>query len=543
MSVKAVADTLLSDLSAVDPVAAQALGNESADPMPALSPADFDTRRAAQQRALRAVAAAERPAGGDAVLAAALTERLGSEIALDDSGFTRSLLAPLATPVHQVREVFDNLPRQNRQQWELVASCLARVPQAMADYARTLRAAAAGGHRAAARQVSGMAAQCTQWVSLSGDDFYHRLVADAPEIPGLAAGADAATAATRSFVDFLRTELLPAAPQQDGVGRDRYEVTARAFLGDSVDLADTYQFGWHELARLTSEMRAVSADLGYPSIAEASVALDADPDQQLSDPDRLLGWLQDRVDRVTDAVDGTHFDLPAAARRAECRISAAASGVMYYGPPDPAFTRPGRIWWSPRAGGAPSYAWREATTVHHEGVPGHHLQIAVAMAEPGLHPWQRSMAHVHGYVEGWAHYAERLCDELGLLRTPAERLGMLYGQRWRAARIVIDMGLHLGLAIPADNGFTEQTSWTPELGVQVLRAASGCDEASARFEVDRYFGWPAQALAFRVGARLWRQVREKAERERDFDLRTFHMNALRLGPLGLGPLRESLIGA
>jgi uncharacterized protein (DUF885 family) len=541
MSVRKIADTLLRDLSPVDPIAAQALGDESADPMPALSPDAFDTRRAAQQRALDSLTGIE-PLAGDVVLAAALTERLGSDIALDDSGFTRSLLAPLATPVHQVREVFDNLPRQTRPQWDLVAACLSRVPQALADYTETLRVAAAAGHRVAARQVSGAAAQCTQWVSPSGDDFYHRLVGGAPDLPGLSAGADAATKATMRFAQFLRTELLPAAPQQDAVGPERYAVTASAFLGDVIDLPETYEFGWEELSRLTAEMTDVARDMGHSSIREAAAALDAEPGQQLTGPEQLVGWLQSRVDEVTDAVDGTHFDLPTAGRRAECRLSDAASGVMYYSQPDAAFTRPGRIWWSPRAGGAPSFAWREATTVHHEGVPGHHLQIVVAMAEPHLHPWQRSMAHVHGYVEGWTHYAERLCDELGLVRTPGERLGMLYGQRWRAARIVIDMGLHLGLPIPAGNGFTEEKIWTPELGAQVLQTASGCDEASARFEVDRYLGWPAQALAFRVGARLWRQVRETAERRTGFDLRSFHMHALRLGPLGLGPLRRILIG-
>jgi Uncharacterized protein conserved in bacteria len=102
------------------------------------------------------------------------------------------------------------------------------------------------------------------------------------------------------------------------------------------------------------------------------------------------------------------------------------------------------------------------------------------------------------------------------------------------------MGLHLGLPIPSSNGITDETTWTPELGVAVLRAASGTHEGAARFEVDRYFGWPAQALSFRVGARLWRQVREVAERRPGFDLRTFHMNALRLGPVGLGPLRDLL---
>lgn len=539
-SVTQIADTLLTELSAVDPTAAEALGHAPASVMPALAPADFDARRAAQQRALTALDKLGPPEPSERVLAAALTERLASELALDDAGFTRALLAPLATPVHDVRAVFDNLPHDTPAQWDVVAAHLAQVPKALADYADTLRASAAAGRVVAARQVLGMAAQCERWIDPAGDDFYRRLVVSGPTTAALTAGATTATEATARFADFLRTELLPSAPERDGVGRELYAVTARAFLGDDVDLEETYEFGWDELARLSAEMREVAAELGADSIEQAAALLDADPAQRRSTPAELLAWLQGRVDEVTDAIDGVHFDLPAVVRRAECRLSAASSGVMYYSQPDAAFTRPGRVYWSPPAGGEPSYIWREVTTVHHEGVPGHHLQITIAMAETGLHPWQRSMAHVHGYVEGWAHYAERLTDELGLLRTPAERLGMLYGQRWRAARIVIDMGLHLGLPIPAGNGFTDQTAWTPELGVAVLRAASGTDPASARFEVDRYFGWPAQALAFRVGARLWRQVRAEAERAPGFDLREFHMRALRMGPMGLGPLRTAL---
>ncbi|MGN6686709.1 MAG: DUF885 domain-containing protein, partial [Actinomycetales bacterium] len=452
-----------------------------------------------------------------------------------------------------VREVFDNLPHETPEQWQRVVDHLRLVPQALGDYAETLRESAAQGHLVAARQIRVMAEQCERWVDPSRDDFYGRLFRDSLAANGAAgtrgvggelnvAGADAAagaTAATLRFAEFLRTELLPLVPEEDGVGRDRYGVTARAFLGDDVDLDETYAFGWEELERLTAEMRAVATELGADSIEEAAALLDADPEQQLSEPDLLLAWLQGRVDEVTDTIDGSHFNLPPVARRAECRIAPTTSGVMYYSPPDASFSRPGRIWWAPPADGT-SFLWREVTTVHHEGVPGHHLQIAVAMAEPGLHPWQRSLAHVHGYVEGWAHYAERLSDELGLLHGPGERLGMLYGQRWRAARIVIDLGLHLGLPIPRANGFTEATRWTPELGVDVLRQAAGADATTATFEVDRYLGWPAQALAFRVGARLWREVRAEAERRPGFDLKEFHMRALRLGPMGLGPLRDLL---
>jgi uncharacterized protein (DUF885 family) len=540
VSVRAIADQLLRDLAPVHVGAAEALGRTPESIMPALAPADFAARHEAYRRAQRALRECGTPPGGDRALDAALRERVDSELALDEAGFTTSLLAPLATPVHEVREVFDKLPRESADDWDRVAEHLERVPSAMADYAETLRAAAADGSAVSKRQMLGAAAQCEKWIG--PDDFYRRLVAnsDVPAHARLVAGAEAASSATASFAAFLRTELLAHARPDDGAGRELYQVTARAFLGDDVDLDDTYEFGWDELARLTSEMREVAASLGAGSIEEAAALLDADVDGQLRTDD-LAGWLQRRVDEVIEAVDGVHFDLPEVARRPDCAISPTASGVMYYSPPDAGFRRPGRIWWSPPAEGI-SHAWREVTTVHHEGVPGHHLQITTAMSQRDLHPWQRSMAHVHGYAEGWAHYTERLSDELGLLRDPGERLGMLYGQRWRAARIVIDMGLHLGLPIPRGNGFTDAAAWTPEVGAAVLRAASGCDEATATFEVERYFGWPAQALSFRIGARLWRQLRDIAARRRGFDLRTFHMDALRLGPMGLGPLREVMLG-
>jgi uncharacterized protein (DUF885 family) len=540
VTVAQVADRLLHELAPTDPEAAQALGAQPASVMPRLTPAAFAERHAARRTALHDLRS-QQPTPAERVLALALEERLSSELELDDIGFTTALLAPLATPVHQVREVFDNLPRTTGQDWDRVGEHLALVPGALTDYADTLRAAAAAGHVVAVRQVRTVAAQCAQWIDRGGDDFYRRLVASAPTSQSLGLRADEATAATARFVEFLRHELAPQASLDDAVGRETYAVTARAFLGEDVDLDETYAFGWEELAALTAEMTSVAASLGAATIEEAAARLDADPAEQLSTPEALVSWLQQRVDDVTDAVDGTHLDLPPVARRAECRLTAATSGVMYYTPPDASFSRPGRVWWSPPADGT-SFAWREVTTVHHEGVPGHHLQISVAMAEDDLHPWQRSMAHVHGYVEGWAHYSERLAAELGLLRTPAELLGMLYGQRWRAARIVIDLGLHLGLPIPEGNGLTQATRWTPEVGVDVLRKASGMEHAAARFEVARYLGWPGQALAFRVGARLWRQLRADAESRPGFNLKDFHMRALRLGPMGLKPLRTVLTG-
>jgi uncharacterized protein (DUF885 family) len=229
-------------------------------------------------------------------------------------------------------------------------------------------------------------------------------------------------------------------------------------------------------------------------------------------------------------------------------MSTAASGVMYYDPPGADLTRPGRVWWTvdPAVGARP---WREATTLHHEGVPGHHTQILTAMTTPGLHPWQRYLCEVHGHAEGWAHWAEAWAGEVGLLDDPAERLGMLVGQAWRAARIVIDLGLHLDLPIPRGRArraglaggaaLREETRWSVDLAVSFLREVTGLGPSMARFEVDRYLGWPAQALAFRVGAKEFESIREAARTAAgaSWDERAFLTSLLRLGPMGLGPLR------
>ncbi|MCG5441475.1 DUF885 domain-containing protein [Micromonospora sp. NIE79] len=541
-SITRVANGYLDALAELDPQAAEAAGRTPVSHVPDLSPEGFDARAELARRTATAAAAATTHDPGERSLADALLDRLASEVDLYDAGFTTRLLAPLATPVHLLRQVFDNLPRQTEDDWAVVADHLHQVPDALDRYAATLRRSVQQGQLVARRQVLVVADQCISWVTA---DFYRRLVDGCPDGPltaRLHRGARLATAATAGFAAFLRAELAPAASEVDGVGGDLYRVTARSFLGATVDLDEVYAYGWAELARTAAELRTVAGELGHSRVAAARAALDADPAGRVAAGPALEEWLRQRTEQLTDALDGTHFDIPSATRRVVCRISPATSGVMYYTPPDPALTRPGAIWWSVPTGESTVPVWRHVGTLCHEGLPGHHLQHAVTLTTAALHPWQRTLCQVHGYAEGWAHYAERLADEIGLYADPAERLGMLDGQLWRAARVVIDLGLHLGLPIPAGNGFTEERRWTPALAVDVLTRVAGLDAETARFEVDRYLGWPAQALAFKVGARLWQQARRDAERREGaaFDRKRFHHTALALGPMGLDPLRARL---
>ena len=229
-------------------------------------------------------------------------------------------------------------------------------------------------------------------------------------------------------------------------------------------------------------------------------------------------------------------------------IAPTNDGGIYYTGPSEDFTRPGRMWWSVPDGIEDFSPWREVTTVYHEGVPGHHLQIAqTAYRSELLNRWQRLLCFCSGHAEGWALYAERLMDELGYLDDPADRLGMLDAQSFRAARVVVDIGMHLELEIPRDNpfGFHPGETWTPELGLAFMRDHCAMEDAFLRFEVNRYLGWPGQAPSYKVGERIWLDARAQAQARataagRAFDLKAFHRQALDLGVLGLDPLQQAL---
>jgi uncharacterized protein (DUF885 family) len=544
-TVTAIADEYVASLAAVNPSAAEALGRPADLLVPDLSPEAFDEQLAVARRALTALEGATEADEDERVLRIALTERLTNDIALAGSGFTTRLLAPLATPVHRVKQVFDNLPAGDADEAARLLRNLEQVPTALDQYRSTLTAAADQGFVAPSRQARLVAEQARIW----GDpeSGYFRQVADdaapnAADPQALASAGAAAAAAMAGLAEWLETEHALRGSEQDGVGRALYQVTSSAFLGAQIDLEETYQYGWDRLTALTAEVDRLTSGISDGGPEAAMEVLDQRPGQQLPVGDALVSWINDRIAASTDTLDGTVFEMPDAVRRCEGRLATPGSGVIYYSPPDVALTRPGRVYWSTPPGADTAPVWREVSTVHHEGVPGHHLQYSITMSQDHLHPWQRYLCHIHGYAEGWAHYTEGRAESWGLVHDDAERLSVLLAQRWRAARIVIDLGLHLDLPIPAGNGVTTATRWSREVGQDVLVAVAGMDRHTATFEVDRYLGWPGQALAFCVGARLWEQAVSSAREAAGtaYDEKAFHMSALRLGPMGLGPLQQLL---
>ena len=539
----AIADEYLAARSIDDPAAAEVLGREVDRVLPDITPAGFAARHEVNVRTVARLTAARTADRLGAVLA----DRLTDEIDLFDSGFVSSLVAPLATPIHHLRELFDDLPRETTEDWERIAAHLPDAARGYSDYLVTLHDALDRGLPIAARQVATLADQVSSWLAgpTRQRGFYEELAADAPEASRSAVerGAAQASAAAAEFAARMRAEIAPRATGPDRVGRERYSVTARSFLGARLDLDELYAFGWSELSRLTEEATRLGEALtGERTMPAIRAALDARPDGAVPVGPELVEWLQARLDDTAAALDGTHFDLPPRTSVVEARMVTASAGVMYYAPADPNGTRPGRVWWTVPSGVERVPLWREVSTLHHEGLPGHHLQFAITRGLDELHPWQRYLCELHGYAEGWAHYAEGLADELGLVRDDAERINVLDAQAWRAARIVIDLGLHLDLPIPRGQVLTEATRWTPETAAALLATVAGTHPRTAAFEIDRYLAWPGQALSFSVGARIWREARRRAQAARgtSFDLRGFHARALGLGPMGLDLLTRYL---
>jgi uncharacterized protein (DUF885 family) len=547
-----LANRYVADWAPLNPTGATYVGVSGYDDrLDDLSPDGYAARAALTRTVLAKAERMEPATERELVAKDAMVERLTLELARYDAGESTSELNVISSPLHSVRQVFDLMPTVGEEAVANIASRLGAVPAALEDLKRTLRAAADAGHVSSSQQILEVARQCDAWIDPAGDDFYHGLVArldaGAPLRSDLDRYATAATAATAGFARFLRDELAPRGRTRQAAGRERYALASQYFLGAEIDLDETYAWGFAELARLEAEMRDVAGVIAGPgaTVDEAVAALDADPARRIIGKEAFRDWMQALADKAMADLHGTHFDIPEQVRRIECCLAPTSDGGIYYTGPSEDFSRPGRMWWAVPHGVTEFSTWREVTTVYHEGVPGHHLQVAQTQVRADLlNRWQRLLSWSSGHGEGWALYSERLMDELGYLEDPGDKLGMLDGQAFRAARVIVDIGMHLELPVPADNpfGFHPGEVWTPELGWEFLRAHCRVPEENLRFELNRYLGWPGQAPAYKVGERIWLQAREdaRARKGAEFDLRAFHRDALNLGSLGLDPLRRAM---
>lgn len=552
--VDARTDRYVEELCALDPLTATYVGVAGHDAeLPDLSPDGMQAVEELNRGAYADVAAIKPVDEREQVAKDAFLERVGLDIEFADAQLDRKFVSVITSGIHNLREVFDLMPTGTEDDWAAIGARLAGMPDAVAGYTATLREEAAAGRVSATAQYEKVSDQILSWTGQKGaGDFFTGLVSRAPDaVPAslraeLEASAAKANEAFAEFGRFMAADLVPNGLPKEAVGRDHYQLSSRRYLGAEIDLEETYAWGWEELKRLSDDMEA-TADRILPgaSVIEAAAHLDKDPARQLTSTAALKEWMQTAADRAIAELADVHFDIPEPVRRIECMIAPTTDGGIYYTGPSEDFSRPGRMWWSVPESVTSFGTWRELTTVYHEGVPGHHLQVAqTAYRAELLNRWQRLMCWVSGHGEGWALYAERLMDDLGYLDDPGDRLGMLDGQSFRAARVIIDIGMHLELTIPEDNpfGFHPGEVWTPELGREFIGQHCLMEDAFLDFEVARYLGWPGQAPSYKVGERIWLQAREDARARAGaaFDMKAFHRAALDLGSLGLDPLRAAL---
>ena len=567
---RALSDRYVRRLVELNPVLATSLGlPDGADLMPDYSPAGIEAEAQVRRDTLAELDALEAAAGGlDALdaderrCARLLRERLTASAALEAAGEPLRSLSTLFSPLHSTRQVLMLMPTATDDDWATIARRLARVRASLESYRATLDEGRRRGLLVGPAQVTTVLDQLGQWLGEtgpggsagSGTAYFAGFAANGPEavraaLDEAAADADAGLA---DFRDWLRDTYAPAVREhgRDPVGRERYQRAARYWTGSDVDLEEAYRWAWGEYGRLDAQMRA-EAEKVLPggTVREAMTWLDTQG-PAIEGVEEVRAHLQGLMDTAIAELDGTHFDLADEVKRVEAMIAPpGGAAAPYYTRPGVGFSRPGRTW-LPTMGETRFPLWQLVSTWYHEGVPGHHLQLAQwVLVAPQLSLYQTSLGSVGANVEGWALYAETLMDELGYLTDPGARLGYLDAQQMRAVRVVIDIGMHLELEIPADQGgavpFRPGERWTPELAREFFGLNSGRPAEFLDSELVRYLGMPGQAISYKLGERAWLEGRERARaahaaRGEAFDAKAWHMAALSQGSLGLDDLVDEL---
>ncbi len=542
------ADELVGRLAQRDPLLATQAGIADYDHLlPDFSSEQLALEEAETAAELRSLDAIPVSSDVERVAREVIRERLSVHHDLLAWGDVRRTFSVLSSPLASVRQVFELMKMEMPEDAEVIRLRLLEVRPALKSWRQALVDVAAAGQLPAVRQILGVADQASAHAD-GGWTLLVRRVAQSASIDvgssGLVAAANDAEGACGELAEWLRTELAPQSSAPEGSGIERYLRWSRYYTGATLDLQETYEWGYQDLCRIKDRMWRLAAVLlpGASSLVAVAEHLDNDPARTIVGADVLLEKLRSFTAATVTELNGVHFDIDERIAFCDARLAPEGSAAApFYIEPSEDLSRPGTTWY-PTLGRTSFSWWREATVWYHESVPGHHLQNGIALlAADRQTRFHRLAGWTSGYGEGWALYAERLMDELGYFSDPADELGYLACQAMRAARVVVDIGLHLGLEAPGDLGVLgalgdcSGVKWTPAMAVALVEEWALQSHAMSVSEVDRYLGNPAQAISYKVGERVWLEAREEARgRLGDrFSLKAFHADALALGPMGL----------
>ena len=343
------------------------------------------------------------------------------------------------------------------------------------------------------------------------------------------------TPAYAEFKEFMIGQYLPACRDQVGIhalkdGKKLYETVAQQFTTTDLTPEAIHELGKQEVARILREMEIVKTEVGFDgTLQEFNEFLRNDPQFYYETPEALLEAYQavsKRLDPELVKLFGKLPRMPYGVRPIPAEI-APDTTTAYYMRPSVDGTRPGYYYVNLHNPSVRPKYEMEVLSVH-EAVPGHHLQIALAMEMENV-PNFRLSSNVTAFIEGWGLYSERLGYQMGLYQDPYSRYGQLIYDMWRAVRLVVDTGMHY-------------FGWTRQEAIDYFLVHAAKTEADIVNEIDRYIGWPGQALAYKIGQLKILELRERAERElgTTFDIRAFHDHLLGAGAIPLDVLDERM---
>lgn len=546
-----LSDAYIERLAELDPGYATALGIPGSDHlMTDFSPAGHEARETLNRSTMAKLATLDQASDRDRLAAGVLRNSLEMSEREFAAGEHLRTIRVLAGDVDYARSVFDLMPTATAAHWKTIAERMSRVPEAFNGMRESWKLGMQRKVVAPRRQVLAVAEMLEGWAgSSTAPGFFTTLAeqgiaVDGAPVDALRSAARQATQALSETARFLRESYAPVADKRNGVGEERHALARRRYMGMNIDADDAYEWGLDEVRRLDAELQRCASEIKPgATLEEVRSYLDNESSEAIEGEENLRQWLQNLMDDAMDfLISNNHFDIPEGIRKIEAKISPpGGAAAQYYMAPSEDLSRPGSTWY-PANGRKRFPLWGEPTTAYHEGVPGHHMQIGMAIVNrEKLSRFQRN-EFVSGHGEGWALYAERLMDELGFLARPEYRLGFLYAQAFRAARVVVDIGMHCEKKIPKNWGWHAGEAWTPELALEFLSARSSNDDAFNKSEIDRYLGWPAQAISYKLGERVWLQLRDEARSKHGagFDLRAWHTYALDLGNLGLELFQQEM---
>jgi uncharacterized protein (DUF885 family) len=350
----------------------------------------------------------------------------------------------------------------------------------------------------------------------------------------LKAVADTYQPAMRRVKEFLQKDYLPKAPAEAGLvsvkdGKDYYEFLIRKNVVRGYSAEQIHQIGLSEVTRLRGEIGKIAKEVGYKGTTDEFINdLRTNPDYFFTSADAVLDAYRAMPPRVDPYLPKLFHHVPGMkyAIRSMTPAEAASSTAANYTTGSMRLGTPG--YFTINANGYSSEAkWRMETLFLHEAVPGHHMQVARASEMGDLHPWRASGNWNVGYGEGWALYAERLGYDIGMFKDPYQRYGNIQAQLFRAARLVVDTGIH-------------HYGWSRDKAIEYMSGEGGVDHEFSVSEVDRYFSNPSQALGYLMGFHKFVELRARAEKALGpkFNAKDFHAVCIDNGSITLDVLEK-----